>query len=80
MSDLRIFSYLPNPRLYKATIAARISGAEVEIVSIFEANSIMRAAVRDLQRYSLVGGCMTPEFQAEMADEVRSFAFSLDRA
>lgn len=29
---MRVFSYLPNPRLYKATIAARYSGAEVEIV------------------------------------------------
>jgi len=28
---LRIFSYLPNPRLAKATIAARISGVELEI-------------------------------------------------
>lgn len=32
MADLRIFSYLPNPRLYKATIAARFSGAEIEII------------------------------------------------
>lgn len=32
MTDLRIFSYLPNPRLYKATIAARFSGAEIEII------------------------------------------------
>ena len=32
MPDLRIFSYLPNPRLFKATIAARFSGAEIEIV------------------------------------------------
>ena len=31
MADLRIFSYLPNPRLFKATIAARFSGAEIEI-------------------------------------------------
>ena len=31
MSDLRIFSYLPNPRLWKATIAARLCGVEVEI-------------------------------------------------
>ncbi len=31
MSDLRIFSYLPNPRLYKATIAARLTGVDVEI-------------------------------------------------
>ncbi len=32
MADLRIFSYMPNPRLYKATIAARFSGSEVEIL------------------------------------------------
>ncbi|MCG8589884.1 MAG: glutathione binding-like protein [Proteobacteria bacterium] len=32
MPDLRIFSYLPNPRLAKALIAARYSGAEIEIV------------------------------------------------
>ena len=32
MADLRVFSYLPNPRLAKATIAARISGASIEIV------------------------------------------------
>lgn len=32
MADLRIFSYLPNPRLYKATIAAQFSGAEIEII------------------------------------------------
>jgi glutathione S-transferase len=31
MSDLRIFSYLPNPRIWKATIAARICGVDVEI-------------------------------------------------
>src|ERR1700734_1278344 len=31
MSDLRIFSYLPNPRIWKATIAARLSGVDVEI-------------------------------------------------
>src|SRR6202158_5898343 len=31
MSDLRIFSYLPNPRIWKATIAARPSGVDVEI-------------------------------------------------
>ena len=36
---VRIFSYLPNPRLFKATIAARYSGAELEIVG---------AAPRDL--------------------------------
>ncbi len=31
MSDLRIFSYLPNPRIWKATIAGRLSGVEVEV-------------------------------------------------
>ena len=32
MSDLRIFSYLPNPRIWKATIAARLCGVEVEVL------------------------------------------------
>jgi hypothetical protein len=32
MSDLRIFSYLPNPRIWKATIAARLNGVEVEVI------------------------------------------------
>jgi glutathione S-transferase len=32
MSDLRIFSYLPNPRIWKATIAARLCSVDVEIV------------------------------------------------
>lgn len=32
MADLRIVSYLPNPRLYKATIAARFSGATIEVL------------------------------------------------
>jgi elongation factor 1-gamma len=31
MSDLRIFSYLPNPRIWKATIAARLCQVEVEV-------------------------------------------------
>lgn len=31
MADLRIFSYLPNPRIWKATIAARLCGVEVEV-------------------------------------------------
>jgi glutathione S-transferase len=31
MSQLRIFSYLPNPRIWKATITARLSGVELEI-------------------------------------------------
>jgi glutathione S-transferase len=31
MSELRIFSYLPNPRIWKATIAARLAGVDVEL-------------------------------------------------
>ena len=31
MSQLRIFSYLPNPRIWKATIAARLCGVDVEV-------------------------------------------------
>jgi glutathione S-transferase len=31
MTALRVFSYLPNPRLWKATIAARLCGVEVEV-------------------------------------------------
>ena len=31
MSALRIFSYLPNPRLFKATITARLNGVSLEI-------------------------------------------------
>ena len=32
MSDIRIISYLPNPRVYKATIVARYSGASIEVI------------------------------------------------
>lgn len=32
MSELTLFSYLPNPRVYKATIAARLTGVELDIV------------------------------------------------
>jgi len=31
VSQLRIFSYLPNPRIWKATIAARLCGVEVDV-------------------------------------------------
>src|SRR5262249_42487766 len=31
MAQLRIFSYLPNPRVWKATIAARLCGVDVEV-------------------------------------------------
>ena len=29
---LRIFSYLPNPRVWKAEIAAKIAGIKVEVI------------------------------------------------
>jgi glutathione S-transferase len=31
MAELRIFSYLPNPRIWKATIAARLCNVDVEV-------------------------------------------------
>ena len=31
MVELKIFSYLPNPRIWKATIAGRLCGVEVEV-------------------------------------------------
>jgi len=59
MADLRIFSYLPNPRVWKAIIAARFCDVDVEVrgaspkelrdwlwIGIFESNSIMRAVAR----------------------------------
>src|SRR5712671_724042 len=42
MNDLRIFSYLPNPRIWKAIIAARLCGVEVEVIG---------APPRDLQAW-----------------------------
>ena len=33
MADLRIFSYMPNPRIFKATIAARYCDVEIELRS-----------------------------------------------
>jgi elongation factor 1-gamma len=29
--DIRIFSYLPNPRIWKATITARLCGVDIDI-------------------------------------------------
>ena len=31
MADLRIFSYLPNPRIWKSIIASRLNGVELEV-------------------------------------------------
>ena len=33
MSQFRIFSYMPSARVYKATIAARLCGVDIEIRS-----------------------------------------------
>lgn len=38
---LKIFSYLPNPRVWKAVIAGKICGVEVEIIGD-EANKLGR--------------------------------------
>ena len=32
MADIRILSYQPNPRVWKALIAAELCGVEVEVV------------------------------------------------
>ena len=32
MEDIRIFSYLPNPRIFKATIAGRLCGVNIELI------------------------------------------------
>jgi elongation factor 1-gamma len=32
LAKIRIFSYLPNPRVWKSLIAAKIGGVEVEVV------------------------------------------------
>ena len=63
MADLRIFSYLPSPRLNKATIAARFSGAEIEIVGApvgelqdwlwdYDARALTEADKAELQAYA----------------------------
>jgi glutathione S-transferase len=38
VSDLRVFSYLPSPRLWKATIAARLCGIDIEVRGDTSAN------------------------------------------
>ena len=38
MSDIRIFSYLPNPRVWKALIAADLCGVKVEVIGDKPAN------------------------------------------
>jgi len=32
MADIRIFSYLPNPRVFKSTVTARLNGVSIELV------------------------------------------------
>ena len=38
MSDIRIFSYLPNPRIWKSVIASRLNGVELDIRGYTPAN------------------------------------------
>ena len=69
MSDLRIFSYLPNPRIWKATITARLCGVDVEVRGAsttelpewlwdFDAHRLSeaeKASLKHLARAGLVG-------------------------
>ncbi|MBM85643.1 MAG: glutathione S-transferase [Rhodospirillaceae bacterium] len=69
MADLHIFSYLPNPRIMKATIAARLNGIDIEVRGAkprelsdwlwdFEARSISdkdKDAFKDIARASRTG-------------------------
>ena len=63
---LRIFSYLPNPRVYKALIAARLCSVEVEVVGDkprnlpnwlwdFEARPIAQGEKDSLERFARTG-------------------------
>lgn len=79
MADLRVFSYLPNPRLYKATIAARFSGAEVEIVGDkppalinwfwdFDARKLSESDKEELSHFArqgIVGFANVPLFKSD---------------
>ncbi|HJQ57583.1 MAG TPA: glutathione S-transferase family protein [Vineibacter sp.] len=69
MSQLRIFSYLPNPRIWKATIAARLCGVAIDVRGAapgalqdwlwdFDAHPLSdaeRAEATELQRTSRTG-------------------------
>jgi len=60
-ADLRIFSYLPNPRIWKATIAARLNGVDIEVRG---------AAPKELQTWlwDFDARPLTPEDSIEAAD------------
>jgi hypothetical protein len=45
MSQLRIFSYLPNPRIWKATIGARLAGVDVEVRGTSPKEPILNARI-----------------------------------
>lgn len=86
MADLRIFSYLPNPRIWKATIAARLCGVKVEVRGApahelaewlwdFDARPMTesdRAAAADLE-YSAKTGFTTRLFKTEEFLEAHPF-------
>jgi hypothetical protein len=45
MAEVRIFSYLPNPRVWKAVIAARIGGVALEVRGAAGAEVELNSAV-----------------------------------
>jgi len=79
VSVLRIFSYLPNPRIWKATIAARLAGVEVEVRGAapgelqgwlwdFDARPLTdddRAGLKDLERAPKMGFREKPLYKTE---------------
>ena len=52
MAEVRIFSYLPNPRVWKAIIAARIGGLALEVRGAAGAEVELTSAVRNKSRKS----------------------------
>jgi glutathione S-transferase len=62
---LRIFSYLPNPRLAKATIAARLCGVELEIRGARPPE--LASWLWDFDARPLAGGERAPEATARAA-------------
>ena len=76
MAQLRIFSYLPNPRVWKATIAARFCGVDVEVSEATERFAGSRPVVVERSEHDLallLGGDVTGE-QDSLVREVQSDA------
>jgi len=62
--DLRIFSYLPNPRIWKATIAARLCGIDIDVIG---------APPKDLPRWlwDFEAHLMTEQERKDLASSAR---------